>query len=72
MPDSGNAAPLFETDEKGGIVRSMGVAVPRGLVHVSLVGHAEMAPAGWMEAAVTGMYDYARKMRDEGSEQSDP
>jgi hypothetical protein len=37
------------------------------------MGHPEMAPAGWMETAVTGMYDYARKMRDEGNgQQSDP
>jgi hypothetical protein len=39
---------------------------------VSLKGHAEMAPAGRMETVITGMYDYARKMRDEDNGQSDP
>jgi hypothetical protein len=65
MSESVSTAPLLEADENGDVVRSLGVLVPRGLVHAALAGGTVIAPAGRMETAVTGLYDYARKMRDE-------
>jgi hypothetical protein len=70
MSDSGSAAPLLETDANGDVVRSLGARVPWGVVHAALAGGTVIAPAGRMETAVTGLYDYARKMRDEIGEDS--
>jgi len=65
VSESGKTVPLLETDAEGWVVRSLGAAVPRHAVYAALAGNTLIAPAGAVERAVSGLYDYARKMRDQ-------
>jgi len=66
MPQVFDAAPIFQLDDEGRIVRSHGADVPQGLVHCVVPLDATVSTSVQLETAIGGLYDYARQLRGDG------